>query len=164
MYAKEGICVVKRKDKCDVLTISSKFPHSMREINAIREVKENRKSLRWYKKIGFHFLHSLLINSYFLYNKHVKKCHYTTTDYLLYKNYYQVMKIFKRLLIKLKNPVPFICRKKFWKLNKRGIFTKYVKSVMIKGFVMIQFITVDNVVASPGYVWKNVLKSIINKF
>lgn len=100
MYTEEGICIVKWKDKRDVLMISSEFPHSMCEVNTIREIKEKpisvvrynenmnsidrqdqmtsyypfeSKSLRWYKQIGFHFLHLLLINSYFLYNKHVKK-------------------------------------------------------------------------------------------
>lgn len=32
-----------------------------------------RKTLRWYKKIGVHCIHLLLINSYFLYNKYAKK-------------------------------------------------------------------------------------------
>ncbi|KAL4149291.1 hypothetical protein QTP88_003271 [Uroleucon formosanum] len=99
-YTEEGICIVKWKDKQDVLMISSEFPHSMCEVNTIREIKEKpisvvrynknmsgidrqdkmtsyypfeSKSLRWYKKIGFHFLYLLLINSYFLYNKQVKK-------------------------------------------------------------------------------------------
>jgi len=82
------------------MLISSEFPHLMCEVITTIEVKEEpilvikynenmsgiyrqdqmssyypfeKKSLRWYKKIGFHFLHLLLINSYFLYNKHVKK-------------------------------------------------------------------------------------------
>jgi len=38
-----------------------------------------RKTLRWYKKIGIHCLHLLLVNSYFLYNKYAKKT--TLYDY-----------------------------------------------------------------------------------
>lgn len=92
--------MVKWKDKQYVLTISSEFPYSMCEVNTIRELKDKPisvvkynenmsgidrqyqmisyypfeiKSLGWHKKIGIRFLHLLLINSYFLYNKHVKK-------------------------------------------------------------------------------------------
>jgi len=99
-YTSDGICVVKWKDKRDVLMISTEFPHEMIEIYTKKEVKKKpisvknynenmsgidrqdqmssyypfeRKTLRWYKKIGLHFMHLLLINSYFLYNKHVKK-------------------------------------------------------------------------------------------
>jgi hypothetical protein len=32
-----------------------------------------RKTLRWYKKLGIHFIQILLLNSYLLYNKNVKK-------------------------------------------------------------------------------------------
>lgn len=86
--------------KRDVLTISSEFPHSMvdsvKNRNTIKKpisvlkYNENisgidrqdqmssyytveRKTLRWYKKIGVHCIHLLLINSYFLYNKCAKK-------------------------------------------------------------------------------------------
>lgn len=80
--------------------ISSEFSHSVCEVSNKTVVKQKpvmvkkyienmsgidrqdqmssyypceRKSLRWYKKIGVHFIHLLLINSYFLYNKNVKK-------------------------------------------------------------------------------------------
>lgn len=99
-YTKDGICVLKWKDKRDILMISSEFPHSLCEVSSktgvkqkpiiIKKYNENmsgvdrqdqmasyypceRKSLRWYKKIGVHLIHLLLLNSYFLYNKHVKK-------------------------------------------------------------------------------------------
>lgn len=54
-----------------------------------------RKTLRWYKKFGLNFIHLLPINSYFIYNKHVKKYHCITTDFQSYKGYYLITKIFK---------------------------------------------------------------------
>lgn len=33
----------------------------------------NRKTLRWYKKLGIHLLYLMLLNSYFLYNKYSGK-------------------------------------------------------------------------------------------
>jgi len=39
-YTKEGICVLKRKDKRDVLMISSEFSHSMCEVSSRTEVKQ----------------------------------------------------------------------------------------------------------------------------
>lgn len=73
--------------------ISSEFPHEMNEITKkkkevkikpilVKKYNKNmsgidrqdqmsayypfeRKTLRWYKKIGLHFMHLLLINSYF---------------------------------------------------------------------------------------------------
>lgn len=99
-YIKEGICVFKWKDKRDIPVISSEFPYTICEVSskgAIKQktivVKKNNenmsrinrqdqmssyypcewKTLRWYKKIDVHFTHLLLVNSYFLYNKHVKK-------------------------------------------------------------------------------------------
>jgi len=98
-YTEDNICVMKWKDKRDVLTISSEFPHSMIEIEKNRSIikpisviKYNehmsgidrqdqmtsyypfeRKTIRWYKKIGIHCIHLLLVNSYFLYNKYAKK-------------------------------------------------------------------------------------------
>jgi hypothetical protein len=90
---------VKWEDKMDVLTISSEFPHSMIEIEKNRNIKKpisvikynehisgidrqdqmtsyypfERKTIRWYKKIGIHCIYLLLLNSYFLYNKYAKK-------------------------------------------------------------------------------------------
>jgi hypothetical protein len=98
-YTEDKICVVKWKDKRDVLTISSEFPHTMIEIEKNRNIKKpisvikynehmsgidrqdqmtlyypfERKTIRWYKNIGIHCIHLLLLNSYFLYNKYAKK-------------------------------------------------------------------------------------------
>lgn len=33
-----------------------------------------RKTVRWYKKIGIHYFQLLLLNSYFIYVENVKKC------------------------------------------------------------------------------------------
>lgn len=33
-----------------------------------------RKTIRWYKKIGIHFFQLLLLNSYYIYVENVKKC------------------------------------------------------------------------------------------
>lgn len=74
---------MKWKDKRDVLTISSEFPHSMIEIEKNRSINKpisvikynehmsgidrqdqmtlyypfERKTIRWYKKIGIHCIH-----------------------------------------------------------------------------------------------------------
>lgn len=99
-YTKEGISIVKWKDKRDVLIISSEFPHSMCKVNIKKEIMKKpiavqkyheitslidrhdqisryypfeRKSLSWYKHAGFHILNLLLTNAYTLYNKYVKK-------------------------------------------------------------------------------------------
>lgn len=99
-YTKEGISIVKWKDKHDVTMISSEFPHFMCKVNIKKEVMKKpialqkyheitslidrhdqisryypfeRKSLSWYKHAGFYILNLLLTNSYTLYNKYVKK-------------------------------------------------------------------------------------------
>ncbi|KAE9526187.1 hypothetical protein AGLY_013818 [Aphis glycines] len=85
-YTNDGICVAKwRGDKRDVLMISSEFPHKMNEITtkkkevkikpiSVKKCNENmsgvdrqdqmsayysfeRKTLRWYKKIGFQYMY-----------------------------------------------------------------------------------------------------------
>lgn len=159
--------------------ISSEFPHSMCEVNTIREIKEKpisvvkynenmsgiyrqdqmtsyypfkRKSLRWYKKIGFHFLHLLLINSYFLYNKHVKKMSLYEYRLSIIQNLLPSDENVLNTTHKIKKPNNFHLPKNVLKNEKKGIYTKDVKFVMIKVFVMIQFITANNAMASLVYV------------
>lgn len=100
-YTKDGICVVKWKDRREVLTISSEFTNEMVETTNRHGQKKNkplpiskynqymsgvdrqdqmmsyypaeRKTLRWYKKIAVHFIQICLINSHILYCKNIKK-------------------------------------------------------------------------------------------
>ncbi|KAE9543687.1 hypothetical protein AGLY_002083 [Aphis glycines] len=118
-YTKYGVCIVKWKDKREVLAISSEFKNEMIEVHnkygesklkplPISEYNKfmsgidrqdqmmsyypcERKTLRWYKKIGFHFLQITLVNSYLLYCKNVKKISYydfrlSVINSLLYPN------------------------------------------------------------------------------
>ncbi|KAF0747024.1 piggyBac transposable element-derived protein 4-like [Aphis craccivora] len=65
-YTKDGICVVKWKDKRDVLCISSELKNKMvettnrhgidRQDQMMSYYPAERKTLRWYKKIAIHFL------------------------------------------------------------------------------------------------------------
>lgn len=94
----DEIMVGKWKDKRDVLYISNEFENLMIEYtdrrNRVREKPEpivnynkfmggidyqdqltayypcERKTLRWYKKLGIHIIHMMLLNSYFIYNKY----------------------------------------------------------------------------------------------
>ncbi|KAE9542526.1 hypothetical protein AGLY_003387 [Aphis glycines] len=123
-YTKDGICVVKWKDKRDVLCISSEFKNEMVETTnrhgqqkikplLISEYNKNmsgidrqdqmmsyypaeRKTLRWYKIIAIHFLQICLINSPILYCKNIKKIN--LYDYRL--------SVIKALLSANSNPVP----------------------------------------------------------
>jgi len=123
-YTKDGICVVKWKDKRDVLSISSELKHEMVEtVNRhgkkkikpllISEYNKNmsgidrqdqmmsyypaeRKTLRWYKKIAIHFLQICLLNSHKLYCKNIKKIN--LYDYWL--------SVIKALLSNKSDPVP----------------------------------------------------------
>jgi len=123
-YTKDGICVVKWKDKRDVLSISSEFKHEMVETAnrhgqkkikplLISEYNKNmsgidrqdqmmsyypaeRKTLRWYKKIAIHFLQICLLNSHILYCKNIKKI--SLYDYRL--------SVIKALISNKSDPVP----------------------------------------------------------
>ncbi|XP_046385022.1 piggyBac transposable element-derived protein 4-like isoform X1 [Ischnura elegans] len=97
-FSSEGVCVMKWKDKRDVLMISSKFGSELIDVRrrqgggvtskpeAIAQYYESmsgidlhdqmmsyypieRKTLKWYKKLGIHILHLVLVNSFFLFRK-----------------------------------------------------------------------------------------------
>ena len=96
-WKRKGTVVTKWKDKLDVLTITNKHKVEMVQTanrrgqekmkpNVIKDYNHGmsgvdrsdqmlsyyqglRKSVRWYKKIGFHFLEMYLFNSFCLYNK-----------------------------------------------------------------------------------------------
>lgn len=93
-----GVVVGNWKDKREVLYISTEFKNELQEcrnrrgqakIKPLPIIKYNenmsgidrqdqmlayypceRKTLRWYKKIGIHILQQMLLNSFFLYNKY----------------------------------------------------------------------------------------------
>ena len=95
---KRGVMIGKWKDKRDVTYISTEFQNSMQNVaNRRGQEKEKplpiikynefmsgidrqdqlmsyypsqRKTVRWYKKLGVHILHLLFQNSYLLYNKY----------------------------------------------------------------------------------------------
>jgi len=103
-YTSDGVCVAKWKDRREVITISSKFKGEMVEATNRRGTVKmkpetvvqynrfmsgidrqdqmmayypcERKTLRWYKKIGIHFLQICMLNSHLLYNKNIKKMSY----------------------------------------------------------------------------------------
>jgi len=94
-YTSDGVCVAKWKDRREVITISSEFKGEMvKATNRCGTVKmkpetvvqynrfmsgidrQDRRTLRWYKKIGIHFLLICMLNSHLLYNKNVKKMSY----------------------------------------------------------------------------------------
>lgn len=154
MYTKEGICVLKWKDKRDVLMISSEFPYSMCEVNTIKEIKEKpisvlkynknmsgidrqdqmsayypfkSKSMRWYKKIGLHFLHLLLLNSYFLYNKHVKKISLYEYRLSIIQNVLPSNQNILNSTQKIKKPDEFHLPKKVLKNEKKRYLYKRCK-------------------------------------
>ncbi|XP_046400977.1 piggyBac transposable element-derived protein 4-like [Ischnura elegans] len=97
-YTDDGVCVMKWKDKREVLMISSQYSGEMIDVprrrgggtipkpEAIARYNEamggidhtdqmmsyypiERKTLKWYKKLGIHIFHLLLLNSYYLYKK-----------------------------------------------------------------------------------------------
>jgi len=98
-YTEKGVGVVKWNDRRDVIAISSIHSHDSVNITNRRGIinskptsiiKYNeymsgidrqdqmlsyypckRKTLRWYNKLGIHFIQILLLNSYLLYNKNV---------------------------------------------------------------------------------------------
>lgn len=100
-YTEKGVGVVKWKDRRDVIAISSEHSHDLVNITNRRGIIKSkplsiikyneymsgidrqdqmlsyypceRKTFRWYKKLGIHFIKILLLNSYLLYNKNVKK-------------------------------------------------------------------------------------------
>ena len=108
-YTEKGVCVMKWRDRRDVLMISSEFENEMVEVTnrkgqtkfkplAISKYNEymsgvdkqdqmlsyypcERKTIRWYKKIGIHFFQLFMLNSYYLFIKHEKKI--TFYDYRL---------------------------------------------------------------------------------
>lgn len=93
----DGVLVGKWRDRREVSFITTEFPNDMvtyrdklnREKEKPKAIYEynkfmggvdrqdqlmayypcERKSLRWYKKLGFHILHMLLVNAYLLYKK-----------------------------------------------------------------------------------------------
>ncbi|KAG5881484.1 hypothetical protein JTB14_026541 [Gonioctena quinquepunctata] len=99
------ICVVKWKDKREVLYISTEHENVLQEVTSrsgrkgekplpIAEYNEymsgidlqdqmmayypsHRKTIRWYKKVGIHIIEMMLYNSFMIYNKHsVQKMSY----------------------------------------------------------------------------------------
>jgi len=100
-YSYNGICVFKWKDKRDVLGISTEWTADMVDTQNKRGDKKKkplpiikyndymsgvdrqdqllsyypceRKTLRWYKKVGIHILQQLLLNSYLLYCQNERK-------------------------------------------------------------------------------------------
>ncbi|KAF0722040.1 piggyBac transposable element-derived protein 4-like [Aphis craccivora] len=96
-YTEKGVGVVKWKDRRDVIAISSEHSHDLVNITNRRGIIKSkplsiikyneymsgidrqdqmlsyypceRKTLRWYKKLGIHFIQILLLNWYLLYNK-----------------------------------------------------------------------------------------------
>jgi hypothetical protein len=96
-YTRDAICVVKWHDKRDVLMISSEFsgecvtyvaksgkettkPNAVIEYNKFMSGVDRadqllsyypceRKTLRWYAKVGVHIFHIILNNSYFFYKE-----------------------------------------------------------------------------------------------
>lgn len=101
-YTKEGVCVMKWRDRREVLAISSEHTNDLVEVTNRRGEQKlkpmaismynkymsgidrqdqmlsyypcERKTIRWYKKIGIHFFQLLLLNSYYIYVENVKKC------------------------------------------------------------------------------------------
>lgn len=108
-YTNEGICVMKWRDRREVLAISSEHSNELVEVTNRRGEQKmkpeaismynkymsgidrqdqmlsyypcERKTLRWYKKIGIHYFQLFLLNSYYIYIENVKKC--TLYDYRL---------------------------------------------------------------------------------
>ena len=183
---------MKWKDKRDVLTISTEFPHSMMDIEIIRNIikkpisflKYNehmsgidrqdqmtsyypfeRKTLKWYKKVGIHCIHLLLINSYFLYNKYAKKTslyefRLSVIESLLPNN--QTVFDTNTRIMKKKNKTHF--PKKVEKNDKKNTNTNVVKFVLEKAFVEIRYIIVWNTKKNQVYVLKVALKNTIKKY
>lgn len=103
-YTKYGVCVIKWKDRREVLTISSEYNGELIEETNIHgnvKLKPNqivqynkfmsgvdrqdqmmayypceRKTLSCYKKIGIHFIQICMLNSYLIYIKNIKKISY----------------------------------------------------------------------------------------
>lgn len=103
-YTSDGVCVVKWKDRREVISISSEYKGEMVEATNRRgtvKIKPDtvvqynrfmsgidrqdqmmayypceRKTLRWYKKIAIHFLQISMPNAYLLYTQNVKKMLY----------------------------------------------------------------------------------------
>jgi hypothetical protein len=101
--------------------------------------------LRWYKKIGVHFIHLLLINSYFLYNRHIKKI--SLYDYRI--------SVIESLLPKKDNKTQKNSEahlpKKVEKMKKTDIIKNVVGFVLIKKYEKKLYITVINVRMNQGY-------------
>lgn len=101
-FTKEGVCVMKWRDRREVLAISSEHTNDLVEVTNRRGDKKmkpmaismynkymsgidrqdqmlsyypcERKTVRWYKKIGIHFFQLFLLNSYYIYVENVRKC------------------------------------------------------------------------------------------
>lgn len=97
LFSEDGVCVLKWKDRRDVLMISSEFGADMVNVTNRRGITVSKpeavvkynesmggidhfnqmmayypiewKTLKWYKKLGIHLFHLFLINSYFLFIK-----------------------------------------------------------------------------------------------
>jgi hypothetical protein len=94
-FSDDGVCVLKWKDRRDVLMISSEFGSNMLNVPHRRRAGDvslpeavvhynrlmggidhldqmmayypiQRKCLKWYRDLGIHILHLILVNSYFL--------------------------------------------------------------------------------------------------
>jgi hypothetical protein len=100
-FSEDGLCILRWKDKREVLMISTEFSAQMidatnrrgltsRKPQAVVEYNKNmsgidhldqmmsyypieRKSVKWYKKLGLHLLNLLLLNSYFLFSENARK-------------------------------------------------------------------------------------------
>lgn len=117
-----------------------------------------RKTLRWYKKIGIHCIRLLLINFYYLYNKYEKRI--SLYDYRLsvieelLQNYHNVpdnIEIKKKIM-------KYITQQKCKKMTKKNTNTNDVKFVPGK----IRYIIVFNAKNNLVYVSKVVLKSSLH--
>lgn len=101
-YTREGVCVMKWRDRREVLAIISEHTNDLVEVtnrrgeqklkpmaisiynNYMSRVDRQdqmlsyypcaRKTIRWSKRIGIHFFQLLLLNSYYIYIENVKKC------------------------------------------------------------------------------------------
>lgn len=127
----EGVCIGKWKDKRVVHYISTEYENEMVQFinnrDQIREkplpiVKYNgfmkgvdrgdmmlayypieRKTLRWYKKLGIHILHMILLNSHTLHNIHIFNAGSRRIPFYDFR-----MSVLECLLPKPAEPVPFL--------------------------------------------------------
>ncbi|XP_046404158.1 piggyBac transposable element-derived protein 4-like [Ischnura elegans] len=95
-WSDDGVCVLKWRDRREVLALSTEFGAEMVEVLGKRNVRKPRavveynrcmggidhfdqymsyytcehRTLKWYKKVAIHIFQIMLLNSYLLYNKY----------------------------------------------------------------------------------------------